>query len=412
MLFKIILCLLFVTSVFSAEHVFLKTPIISKENIIGTNVGIRPFRKTGVRIEAETVGDKFIIHNYGYGGSGLTLCFGGVLEVMDILDGCKIPSKTVAILGAGVAGLTTAYELLARGYTVHIYADEWSPNLTSNVAAGIWTPLIFPKDLPEDKKELHLRMLKNSESRFLKSVCPPPVEISCLIGADRDADFEHLSEGNISEDKCSKDAHKIRQGNGKFQLEAGIRASPEFAGVRMIASYNFKTKASQESERMKQGEEIIAHFDNGVIRNGRRIYELGIDGQLFMNDLYLKVKKNGAVLKRFHFELIDEIINLEELIIINCTSMGAFKLFKDQEIMPVRGQLVYFKTQKEIDYLYCHNIDNVPDASNLFFVSIYPWSDRMILGGVYEKDQKEPFVTPEIIDNIIDNAEKCLLGIL
>ena len=58
------------------------------------------------------------------------------------------------------------------------------------------------------------------------SVYQPLVEISHLIGADRDADFEHLSEGNIqvtiSEGKCSKDAREMRQGNGKFQLEAGI----------------------------------------------------------------------------------------------------------------------------------------------------------------------------------------------
>jgi hypothetical protein len=61
----------------------------------------------------------------------------------------------------------------------------------------------------------------------LRRLYQPPVEISRLIGADRDADFEHLSEGNIqvtiSEDKCSKDAREMRPGNGKFQLKAGIK---------------------------------------------------------------------------------------------------------------------------------------------------------------------------------------------
>ena len=60
----------------------------------------------------------------------------------------------------------------------------------------------------------------------MHSVDQPLVEIFHLIGADRDADFEHLSEGNIqvtiSEDTCSKDAREMRQGTGKFQLEAGI----------------------------------------------------------------------------------------------------------------------------------------------------------------------------------------------
>lgn len=358
MLYKTALFCLFATSLFCREHVYLKTPAISRENMIGTIVGIRPFRKTGVRIEAQSIGDKLIIHNYGYGGSGLCLSFGGVKEVLDILDNHKVPSKTVAILGGGVVGLTTAYDLLERGYEVHIYANEWSPNLPSNVAGGIWSPLSFPEDLPEEKKKLHQRMQENSECRFQKSV------------------------GNV----------------------------PEFAGIRRICSYSFKQEAAQESDRTKQREEVTAHFDNGVIKNGKRIYELGIDGQLFMNDLFLKVKKNGALLKQHHFESLEDVLSLEETVIINCTSMGSIKLFNDQEFIPVRGQLVYFKPQRDFDYLYFHHVENSPDDSNLFFVSIYPWSDRIILGGVYEYDVKEPLADPEVIDRMINNAERCLSG--
>ena len=123
-----------------------------------------------------------------------------------------------------------------------------------------------------------------------------------------------------------------------------------------------------------------------------------------------KVKQNGAVLIQRHFETLEDVLNLKEEIIINCTSFGSIKLFNDQEFFPVRGQLVYFKPQKDIDYLYSHNIDRAPDDSNLFFVSVYPWSDRIILGGVYEKGQNDPVVTQEVIDKIIENAEKCLSG--
>jgi len=356
--YKIAFFILCVTSAFSAEHVYLHTPNISRENIIGTNVGIRPFRKTGVRIEAEYIQDKLIIHNYGYGGSGLTLSFGGVQEVLQILENSNACPKTIAILGAGVVGLTTAYDLLDKGYEIHIYSDEWSPNLTSNVAEGIWSPLLDPKDFSKEKKEIHLRMLKNSKSRFLKSV------------------------GD----------------------------SPEFAGVQRIALYSFKTKVSQESDGVKQSEEIIAHFDNGVIKNGRRTYELGIDGQLFMNDLNEKVKQKGAILTQCHFTSLEDILSLKESVIINCTSIGSVTLFNDQEFVPVRGQLIYFNHQKDIDYLYCHSIDNDPASSNKFFVSIYPWSDRMILAGVYEQNQDELIINQEMIEKIIKNAEECLSG--
>jgi len=359
MLYKIILCCLVTVSLFSIEQVYLKTPDLFKENIIGTVSGIRPFRSSGVRIEAEYIGDKCIVHNYGYGGSGFTLCFGGAKEVLDILDHHISSSKTVAVLGAGVIGLATAYDLLAQGYEVHLYASEWTPHLTSNIAAGIWTPLLFPKNLSEEKKQFHLKLQNNAEKRFMKSV----VE------------------------------------------------SPEFSGVRLINCYSFLAQNVQESERTKEREEVIACFDNGITKKGRKIVEIAIEGQLFLDDLFLKVKEKGAILTQCKFESLEDLVKLEEPLIINCTSMGAISLFNDESFLPVRGQLVYFKPQPEIDYLYSHQIDNAPDDSAQFFVSIYPWSDRIILGDVYELDEEEPIVVPEIIDKIIENGRKNFSGL-
>ena len=354
MLYRIGFFCLFCVSLFSVEHVYLKTPNISQQEIIGTNVGIRPYRKSGVRLEPESLQDKLIIHNYGYGGSGLTLSFGGAKEVLEILDNQKTSSKIVAVLGAGVIGLATAYDLLEKGYEVHIYSDQWNPNLTSNVAAGIWTPLSFPSDIPEEKKSLHQRMLEIAERRFLKST----------------SDY------------------------------------PEFAGVRVICYYRLTTDSSQDAiNTTKQGEEVIVHFDNGLIKKARRTYRLGIDEKLFMDDLYSKVKSKGAALHQRHFESLEDLLNLKEPSIINCMSMGSRQLFDDQEFIPVRGQLVYFKTQDGIDYSLSQPVPNSD-----YFISIYPWSDRLILGGVYEIGEEALLTTPAVINEIIQNAQKCLSG--
>lgn len=48
-------------------------------------VGIRPFRRTHVRIERERE-DSRIVHNYGHGDSGYTLCFGCAEDAADIVD--------------------------------------------------------------------------------------------------------------------------------------------------------------------------------------------------------------------------------------------------------------------------------------------------------------------------------------
>lgn len=58
MLYRIAFFCLFCISLYSVEHVYLKTPRISRQEIIGTNVGIRPYRKTGVRLEVEWLLDK------------------------------------------------------------------------------------------------------------------------------------------------------------------------------------------------------------------------------------------------------------------------------------------------------------------------------------------------------------------
>jgi D-amino-acid oxidase len=57
---------------------------IEKPNVLGERVGLRPFRKSGVRVERDQLRDgRAVVHNYGHGGSGFTLSWGcaqGVFE--------------------------------------------------------------------------------------------------------------------------------------------------------------------------------------------------------------------------------------------------------------------------------------------------------------------------------------------
>src|SRR5262249_32596600 len=81
-------------------------------------VGIRPFREGGVclKLDDEPIasrhGSKFLIHNYGHGGAGITLSFGCASVVADHVRsvmGDMRPSRTrasVAVIGSGVIGLT------------------------------------------------------------------------------------------------------------------------------------------------------------------------------------------------------------------------------------------------------------------------------------------------------------------
>ncbi|HEY2102984.1 MAG TPA: FAD-dependent oxidoreductase [Chthoniobacterales bacterium] len=51
--------------------------------VIATRVGLRPYRKAGVRVESERLQDgRAVIHNYGHGGSGFTLSWGCAQDVI------------------------------------------------------------------------------------------------------------------------------------------------------------------------------------------------------------------------------------------------------------------------------------------------------------------------------------------
>ena len=58
---------------------------IDQANVLAERVGLRPFRKSGVRLERDQLGDgRTVIHNYGHGGAGFTLSWGCAREVVDL----------------------------------------------------------------------------------------------------------------------------------------------------------------------------------------------------------------------------------------------------------------------------------------------------------------------------------------
>ena len=55
---------------------------VSRDRIIREIVGLRPYRPEGFVVDAERVGNKLLIHNYGHGGAGITLSWGCADEVV------------------------------------------------------------------------------------------------------------------------------------------------------------------------------------------------------------------------------------------------------------------------------------------------------------------------------------------
>jgi D-amino-acid oxidase len=62
---------------------------IDKPRVLAERVGLRPFRKSGVRLERDRIADgRAVIHNYGHGGAGFTLSWGCAREVLEVAASC------------------------------------------------------------------------------------------------------------------------------------------------------------------------------------------------------------------------------------------------------------------------------------------------------------------------------------
>jgi D-amino-acid oxidase len=58
---------------------------IKPPRVIAERVGLRPFRRSGVRVEAGKLRDgRLVIHNYGHGGAGFTLSWGCAESVLSL----------------------------------------------------------------------------------------------------------------------------------------------------------------------------------------------------------------------------------------------------------------------------------------------------------------------------------------
>jgi D-amino-acid oxidase len=60
---------------------------IDNPRVLNERVGLRPFRKSGVRLERQHLrDDRTVIHNYGHGGSGFTLSWGCAEKVLALVS--------------------------------------------------------------------------------------------------------------------------------------------------------------------------------------------------------------------------------------------------------------------------------------------------------------------------------------
>lgn len=261
----------------------------------------RPMRHGSPNLTVVQNGNKVVAHNYGHGGSGWTLGPGSASYVNSLMINSKYSDALsnkltpIAIIGAGVIGLFTAYDLNKRGYrNITIYADRVD-SLTSHNAGGLLAPVSMD-NAPDMQATID------------------------QIGIDAYRFYDSIAKNKNSD------------------LKGGAIIVPTY--------FNDREESGLEpyvGKVMQPAKEVVLDFGNGTTRK-MVAYDDGIymDTAILMVELhkYMSAHNIPIVKKKINF-----FADLSQRFIFNCSGLGSSQLANDSKVIPVQGHLIMLKNQ-------------------------------------------------------------------
>jgi D-amino-acid oxidase len=198
-------------------------------------------------------------------------------------------NKKIAIVGAGISGLSCAYLLSEKNYDITVFAKAFSPNITSNRAAAFW----FPYHIRNDKRGINWAKKSYAFYKQLSDDAATGISMKQLIKVLRE---------NVAEEEPVW---------MEFMPEDTCRIIPK--------------------EKLQPG---IA-----------RAYDVLVP--LIETQIFLPYLQNLLEQKKVSFKgkIINDFSELSSFdTIINCSALGARDLCNDKTIIPVRGQVALIET--------------------------------------------------------------------
>ena len=320
--------------------------LADRSRLIRAVAGLRPYRASGFVVRREPLGNKALVHNYGHGGAGITLSWGTSRLAADL--GLPGHSGPVAVIGAGIMGLTTARLVQEAGFAVTIYTAALPPDTTSNIAGGQWSP------------------------------------------------YGHFDRNAVTPQWREQFAKALDYSWRRFQIMVG-----DDYGVRWIPTYTVG-RAPDPGEapdpyhpagrRLSRAEhpfpnDVVGRYDTMYVEPGRFLRELAEDIQI----------AGGRIAVR-RFAAPAELAALPESLIFNCTGLGSHHLFGDTELTPIRGQMAIMLPQPEIRYAFTGD------------GYMFPRPDGVLLGGTFERGEWDATPQAADIDRIIADHQRMAAG--
>jgi glycine/D-amino acid oxidase-like deaminating enzyme len=319
-------------------------PRISAGNVIREVVGHRPFRPSGFVVRSEELDGKTLVHNYGHGGGGISLAWGSsALALRELGD--RAPGS-VAVIGSGIMGLTSARLLQDLGWQVTIYTRDVARHTTSNVAGGEWGPF------------------------------------------------------GVHDPEVSTPEFKARlEWAGRISHHAYTNLTGADYGIRWLEQYAL-TREPREAETPGMWEDLFsyaAELAPGEHPFGdwyaHRDVTMQIDPGTLLRALIRDFQLAGGGFVIRNFSSPDEVLALAEPVLFNCTGLGAAELFGDDQLIPAKGQLVLLPPDPAVDYMTLGG-----GRGQLY---MFPRTDVLLLGGTFKPGDYSTHPEPEETERII-----------
>ena len=333
---------------------------VAMDRITRSICGLRPYRRSGFVVRPEKIGDTLVVHDYGHGGAGITLSWGTAKLAVDL--GAQGHSGSVAVLGSGVVGLSTARLLQESGFAVTLYAKDLPPNTTSNVAGGWWYPVTL------------------FDNQFVTAAFTEQFAKACKYAFER---YQIMvgSRYGVRWSASYQLSHRAFHDTGDFSRQGVVGSlTPEFRDLT-------------EAQTPFRGFEFVRSFDTMLI-------EPPIYLTALMQDF--EIAGGKVVVREFHDPA--EVAGLPEKLVFNCTGLGSKALFNDAELTPVKGQLTFLLPQPEVEY-------SVVYGGGLYMFSRH---DGILLGGTHDEGDWSLDVNSQVRDQIVgqhkqffDSMKRC-----
>ena len=320
--------------------------ICSADRVIRTVAGLRPFRPSGFRLQAETFDAKTVIHNYGHGGGGMTMSWG--CAHLAVEEALKAGEGPYAVIGCGALGLSSARLLQKKGLETTIYAKDLPPRTTSNIACASWYPAESSdpnKQTPEWTRQF-MRAARLSYRYFQDYV-------------GNTYGIRWLPNYTLSDEPME---------------DRGLDASD--SPIRDL----FPARADLAPDEHPFGSPYC-----------RVNWTMMIETLIYLNAVLRDYRLAGGKVVVREFSNQEDVLSLPESVFINCTGIGAKALFEDEELMPIKGQLTVLLPQEEIDY--------ITVFSGLYMM---PRKDGILLGGTHERGEWSLEPNKEAIQRVVE----------